>query len=450
MVPPQKIKTIQMRPPPNRGSRPERTGYMARFRRYGRFARALCLTTLALVVSQVAHAQQLGIAAVVNDEVISQVDLIARVDFQILASAQTPNADLRHKLAAQTLRGLIDEKLQLQEADEKKITVADDEVMQNLTDIEDQNKMPSGAIFELLDRNHIPHDTLLNQLKARIAWQRVVLRRLRLATSIGDDDIDEALDQMKDSIGKPESLVSEIFLAVDTPEAESEVQKTAQRLVQQARSGGDFAALARQFSDSAAAAVNGDLGWVRQKQLDAPLDAVLTDMQKDQVSDPISTTRGFYILKLVDRRNSIAGDPMQTEVKLSLITLPLPPSAKQSDVASQTDLARMIADTVNGCPDLDRAGKEAGGSGGAIPTHVGEIAPELRDIVLKQPIGKASEPVRTAQGIAVVMVCQRSANDGLPSRDAIRQNLMLQRLDAQSRRYLRDLREAAFIDIRQQ
>jgi peptidyl-prolyl cis-trans isomerase SurA len=428
---------------------------MARFRRFGRLALALSFATLAAPIAAltsshpVAAQETMRIIAVVNDEVISQVDLAARIDFQLVAAGQTPSNDARRKLAAQTLRALVDEKLQLQEAADKKITISDDEVAQNIADIEAQNKMTPGAIFEMLDGYRIPHETLLNQIKARLAWQRTVLRKLRLATSIGDDDIDEALAELRKSIGKPESLVSEIFLAVDTPDAEPDVLKTAQKIIAQARGGGNFASLARQYSDSAAAAVDGDLGWVREHQLDGPLDEALQTMRKDQISEPIRTTRGFYILKLRDRRTTEAADPAQAQVKLSQITLPLDPRANAAEIKSQNELARMIADSVAGCPDLDQAGKEVGSGAAAGSTvRLGEVDADLRDAVMKLPIGKASEPIRTAKGFTVVMVCQRIANDGLPSRESVRQNLMLQRLDAQSRRYLRDLREAAFIDIR--
>ena len=223
---------------------------------------ALLIATAMIVLSpRSAPAQEtLRIVAVVNDQVISALDLGARVDFEIIATGQKPTMELRRRLAGQVLRQLVDEKLQLQEADEKDIKISDEEIIAAVGGIEQDNHMPPGGIFQLLDQAHIPHDTVLTQLRARMAWQRAVMRKLRMSTQIGDDDIDDALAELRANIGKPESLVSEIFLNADNPELEDEVKRTAERLVGQARNGGNFGALARQFSDSATAAVEGDLG----------------------------------------------------------------------------------------------------------------------------------------------------------------------------------------------
>ena len=138
------------------------------------------------------------------------------------------------------------------------------------------------------------------------------------------------------------------------------------------------------------------------------------------------------------------------EVKLSQISFPLSPNASPDEVASQTQLAQQIGELVNGCPDLDNAGKEVGGTNAAndMSVHMGQLAPEIRAAITDLPLGKASAPIRGAAGISVLMVCQRS-NDGLPSREEVRQHIMLTKLDAQGRRYLRDLRQAAFVDVRQ-
>lgn len=412
---------------------------------------ALIATALMLLLPQPAPAQEtLRIVAVVNDQVISALDLGARVDFEIIATGQKPTMELRRRLAAQVLRQLVDEKLQLQEADEKDIKISDEEIIAAVGGIEQDNHMPAGGIFQLLDQAHIPHDTVLNQLRARMAWQRAVMRKLRMSTQIGDDDIDDALADLRANIGKPESQVSEIYLNADSPDAEEEAKKTADRLVAQARNGGNFGALARQFSDSATAAVEGDLGWVHPHQLDPVLDAALETMQKGDVSDPIKNGRGIYILKLRDRHIAQVVDPNTVEVKLSQISFPLSPNAAPDEVASQTQLAQQIGDTVTGCPDMDAAGKEAGGhdASTSLAVKMGELAPEIRAAITDLPLGKASAPVRSAAGITVVMVCQRS-NDGLPTREEVRQHIMLTKLDAQGRRYLRDLRQAAFVDVRQ-
>ncbi|MCK5622443.1 MAG: hypothetical protein KAJ11_09145, partial [Alphaproteobacteria bacterium] len=60
-----------------------------------------------------------------------------------------------------------------------------------------------------------------------------------------------------------------------------------------------------------------------------------------------------------------------------------------------------------------------------------------------------SQPLRGPNGIMLLMVCEREAETaGLPGRNQIKERLFREKLDLLARRYLRDLRRAAFLDIR--
>lgn len=422
----------------------------SRFQSIGRVFGLLGLFCFAALTPPANAADTLRIAAVVNDEVITVMDVIARADFQVIASGQQPSAESRRALVPQVLRQLIDERLQLQEMKTKNIEIPDEDVLAELAEIENSNKMAKGAILAVLDQANLPHETVLQQLRARLGWQRAVIRRMRLTTQISDEDIDDALVQLRESAGKPESLVSEIFVSIDNPELEAEARANADRLVKQAREGTAFGVLAREFSDGASAAAEGDIGWIRQKQLDPVLDAALSSLEPGQVSEPIRTARGFYILAVRERRIAAVVDPLTIEVKLSRIDLPLAPTASQAERDSQTLLAQQIAESVNGCPDFDLAGREMGGTPRQTrAVRMIDLPVEMREMVAALPVGKASAPLPGERGIEILMVCQRSGEDGLPSREQVRQRLTFQRLDAQGRRYLRDLRQAAFVDIRQ-
>ena len=73
----------------------------------------------------------------------------------------------------------------------------------------------------------------------------------------------------------------------------------------------------------------------------------------------------------------------------------------------------------------------------------------LREVVTPLKVGEASAPIRIEPGLLMLMVCVREdAPSNLPSREDIAENLLRQRLDVLARRYLRDLRRAAFVDVR--
>src|SRR5690606_11301270 len=114
---------------------------------------------------------------------------------------------------------------------------------------------------------------------------------------------DGYLSRLQNAKGKSEYRVAEIFLPVGENSPEADAQQLANRLVQEMNSGkADFFKLAQQFSGAAGAENGGDLGWVREGQLEPELDAALPGMQKGAVSNPVRTSDGYHILFLRDLR----------------------------------------------------------------------------------------------------------------------------------------------------
>jgi peptidyl-prolyl cis-trans isomerase SurA len=220
------------------------------------------LIVLATATSRPASAQDAGIAAIVNDEVISQADVENRVNL-VTASSNIPDTpDIRAKLQEQVLHQLIDEKLELQEAKKEGVSVSDDEVNHAFDDLGKQNHMPDGGLDKFLQQHHIDKSTLLDQLRAEIVWGRVVRERYAPQLTVSDSDIDDAIQQIEQHDKEPQNRVAEIYLPVDNPSQDAEVQAAANRLTDAIKHGARFIDVARQFSRSPSAADGGDLGWL--------------------------------------------------------------------------------------------------------------------------------------------------------------------------------------------
>ena len=399
-----------------------------------------------------ASAQEvLSIAAVVNDEVISILDLQARIKFAVESSGLTDSPDNRKRLKDQVLRGLIDEQLRIQEAKRLNIRVTEGEMRRAIASIEKQNNVPPGGLDMFLAARGIQRFTMESQIRASISWQKLVRRRLRPRVEIGDDEVDEALARFKANQGTAEVRVAEIFISVDSPEQEDKVRQVAERLVEQLRGGARFPALARQFSQSASAAVGGDLGWIQQGQLDEALDATLMEMKVGTLSAPIRTFGGYHILLLSDRRTILGADPAQTKVRLSQIVLALDKDAAAANIKAQTGLANSIAATAEDCADFDRLGKMSGSemSGTLGEVKIGDLPPALGKVVLRLEINQVSQPIRNDNGLLLLMLCDRTDPPSqMPAPERVKEQLLLQRVDLLARRYMRDLRNQAFVDLR--
>lgn len=413
--------------------------------------RRLCLVLLIGFLPAAAQAQQvLRIAAIVNDEVISAIDIGARLDLTILGMGQQPSPELARRLAPQIMRQLIDEKLQMQEAKARGVTIADAEIDAMIKDIEASNKMAPGTLTRMLAQNNVPLSTMQDQLRARAAWQRLIARKVRSTYQVSDEEVDEEIARLKENAGKPEYLVSDIFLTIDVNSDEQLVLGNARRLVDQVRGGANFAALARQFSEGTAAATSGDLGWVGPGQMEPAVEQALANMKPGDVSDPIRTLTGIHVLQLREKRAIAGPNPGKTLLKLSQVMLPLAPKADAAAVASQTQLAEQFGMVNTNCADFNEMAKMFGpGNGDMGNVTVGDLPAELRQAVASQPVGKATAPIRTPRGVTVLMVCARTDDEGDSNREAVRGQLMMARADGEARRYLRDLRALSNIDVRQ-
>ena len=393
----------------------------------------------------------LRIAAVVNDDVISQFDLAVRTRMVIVSSRLEDTPEIRRRLTRQVLRSLIDERLKMQEAKRLGVVVNEADVETQIAEIAKQNNMTLPEFEAVLERNGILRQTLVEQVRAEIAWAIVVQRRMRPSIAIGDDEIDEALALIADNQGKPEYRLSEIFLATDTPGQEEQVQQTAERLSEEVRQGADFAAVARQFSQSATAAAGGDLGWVRPGQLDPELDAAVAGMQRGQVAGPIRGIGGYYLLHLRDTRRTAVADPEDGRVSMKQVFIPLAADAPAEQVEAATVLARSVEERARSCDDMTRLGRETSPQSNSDlgVTAIRELPDALRGIALDLPIGQPSGPLRVASGVGVYMVCGRDLPaGGLPSRQEIGEQLIRERLEVLVRQNLRDLRRAAYVDLR--
>jgi peptidyl-prolyl cis-trans isomerase SurA len=92
-------------------------------------------------------------------------------------------------------------------------------------------------------------------------------------------------------------------------------------------------------------------------------------------------------------------------------------------------------------------GSKSSGDSGLI--RVGEMPQELRKVVLGLKVGEPSKPLPVEGGLRVLMVCERKdPPSNLPSRQDVARMLVEQKLELQARRFLRDLRQTAFVDIR--
>jgi len=392
-----------------------------------------------------------GIAAIVNDEPISHLDLDHRLRFTLLTAGLPDTAETRRRLIPDVVQGLIDERLKAQEGKRLGIKAEKAEVESILHRMESQSGMAPGGMKTYLEKVGIALGTLTERIETDILWRQIVTRRYRRGIRISDEEVDEHLARIRANAGKPQSLAAEIFIAVEDPAKEREAAVLAARLVEQVRGGVPFRAIAQNFSHSPSAAVGGDLGWVSAGQLEPAADQALAALQPGQITPPVRGENGYYVLLLRERRAGSAMTDSEPVLTLHQVLVPLPPNPTPVQVRVQLAQAESLVSNAKSCADMEQAAKASGSpmSGSLGTVKLSSLPAESRGLVENLPVNTPSQALQAKDAFIVMMVCKRE----VPTADAEQRQRVLnmlidERLQLGARQYLRDLRRAAFVDVR--
>ncbi len=404
-----------------------------------------------------------GVAATVNDTVISNYDVRQRVALFMATSGirQTPEA--LKQIRAQVLKQLETERLQLLEAEKNKVSVSAGEVDKAISNIMNDNHLSSDQLKTILSRSGVQMATLRAQIAAQIAWSKLVQDQLGDRVHVSSLDVDDELARLRAGANNPRYLVSEIFQAVDTPEQDAKVHKDMDDLEVQLQAGAPFAAVARQLSQNPTAAQGGDLGVVQEGQLPPEVDAVLKTMRPGQISQPIRSSGGYYIIMLREKQepeNAKIPDTVPQPsgppgtLPLVRITLPLGPNPSKDLVERGFRAAAALRSHIESCSN---AKEVASRLPGAIFNHypeqkLSDLSAQMQAAINQAEPGSATQPLASPVGIEVFVRCDKPVpkitSFHMPSRDQIEQQIYEEQITTLARQYLRDLRRDADVETK--
>ncbi len=392
-----------------------------------------------------------GVAALVNDDVISTYDLRQRAILLMVTSGVAPTAQNMPQIQQEALRSLIDEHLQMQELRRMEktqkfdIVASDKEVDQALSTLARQNNSDVNTLAEQFAKVGLQLKTLKEQIRVQISWQRMIDGRYGSRVRIGDDQVNQAMRRLEAAAGEPHYLVSEIFIDAARAGGMSQAVDGARQLITQIEQGAPFAPVARQFSNAPSAASGGDKGWVLAAELPNEVAKAVEEMRPGQLSEPIPVSDGVYIVQLRDKR---AGGGVMT-VSLKQAAVRLAADAPADEVEQARKSLESFAGSGATCADLEA---KAASYDGVVASDLGEssvedLSPEFRQPAETLALNTFSQPVRTSVGLHLLMVCDRKSSQAkLPNKKEIENRLFEEQLAMLSRRYLRDLRNSATID----
>jgi len=396
------------------------------------------LSIVAPSYAQTAH----GIAAVVNDDVITTYDLRQRSLFMMATQGIEPTDESKRQILAQAMRNLVDEKLQIQESRKYDQTISQEAVANGVQNIISRNGISVDEFAGRLAAAGISISTLQDQVRAEIAWQRIIGGLYGSRIRISDGQIDETLTRVSANADKPSYRVAEIYIEA-TPDigGMNGAMQGAEAMIEQLGQGVRFQILAQQFSSAPSAAKGGDIGWIREGELREEVNTVLMQMEKGQVSKPVPVPGGVYVVALADKKISTS----ETFYNLSQINYKI---SDQSELPAAKIALKAASAAAKSCDTLAQDVKDIEG---VATSDMGEIksadlTEDIINILSATNVGEVSTPMATGSSLISVMVCDRTVRgSGIPSRDEVENRLLSQQEAQASRRHLRNLRRKATI-----
>ena len=388
--------------------------------------------------------------AIVNGYVITGTDVAQRVALVTSASdAQVSDEELQ-RLRVQVLRNLIDETLKIQAATALEMRVERGQIQQTYDRLAAQN-FPDNPeqMGEYLGSIGSSPAALQRQIEGELAWDNLLRRNVNPFVNVAAEEVNDVLKRLEESRGTEEHRLGEIYLSA-TIENREAVLQNAQRIIQQLQGGGSFVAYARQFSEASTAAVGGDLGWIRLGQLPPALATAARNMQPGQLVGPIEIPGGFSIIYMIDRRQILTADPRDAILNLKQISITFEPGIDQASAEAKITEFNGYIQSLRGCADADNAQMAIGANVITNPQIQARQLPEqLQGLILNLQIGQTTPSFGSIEeGVRVLMVCGRDdpQDANAPTFASIERQIEDERINRRAQRYLRDLRNDAYIE----
>ncbi len=388
-----------------------------------------------------------GIVATVNDQIITGFDLRQRMLTVIAMSQVQPTEENIPAIQQQALQALIEERLQAQEiAKYETLIVTDEEVDQEITGMAQDAGVTPDQYMGFLAQGGIRPEQMRQQLRTEIGWRQLVGGRFNTRARVSRAQVEQALRQLSEAASRPQYLIGEIYIEASRVGGQQAAINGAEQLVAQMVQGAPFQAVARQFSAAPSAARGGDAGWIVQGTVQPALQTALDTLQVGQLSRPIAVEGGVYIIYMRDKRSGAA----TSLVTLRQAMIELPETAGEAEVAAATARLTALRPQLTCDNLLQRTSSEAGLLGSDLgEADVANLAPQFQQVARSAEVGTVSSPVRTPLGLHLVAVCGRRVGGAeVPSYREVEGRLQNQNLAMLARRYIRDLRADALIEVK--
>jgi peptidyl-prolyl cis-trans isomerase SurA len=246
------------------------------------------------------------IVARVNDLIITKSDYDRALD-ELNQEGRQRNETMQEMSTERRdlLRNLIDQQLWLSKGKELNVT-GETELVKKLDEIRKQYNLETIEDLEKAAKDQsVSFEDFKANIRNRIITEEVMRQEVGEHIQMTPGEVERYYEGHKQDYVQPESeRLAEILIptgpsGTDDPAKLAAAKAKADDIEARLHAGGDFAQLARSFSEGPMASEGGDLGQYKRGMLPKALEDQTFDLQTGQYTDPILTRQGYIILKVV-------------------------------------------------------------------------------------------------------------------------------------------------------
>lgn len=401
------------------------------------------------------------IVAVVNSEPITNNEvknLKLRLEKQLQPGVAAPSAQV---LTQQALNQLINEKAQLQQARDNGIRIDDAEIDQTELNIARQNQVSKEELYKRIISEGLSVSAFREQLRTQLMVSRLRERDVDNRARISDTDVEQFIQSQQ--AGKPvvsppvDINLAMILIAVPENSSEQEAAELkikAQQIVQRAKRGESFAALAQAFSQAPDKGANGgEMGLRTADRYPTLFIDSTQNLNKGEVSEPVRSGAGFHILKVLDKKQSEMSNTLILQTRARHILLRTGSELSEAAARNRLVTYKQRVQTGTDFADLARqfsqdGSASAGGDlGWASP---GQFVPEFEEVLARLQPGQISDPLISRFGAHLIQVMERrevplSVRE---QREMVRTQLREKKMEELYSAWVEELRGRAYVELR--
>ena len=280
--------------------------------------------TLAVAAAPASAVVVDGIAAVVNGEVITLLDLekASRIvlDERLRAAPAAERERLRHEVLAEILDQLVLVRIQSQLARQTGIQVSPAEVDTAIVNIREDNRMSEEVLARVLLERGMTQEDYRRDIEDQIRLSKLVQREIRAKVTATDGEVAAWFNVHRQDWYHPERVrIRHLLIPLPAAPSADEVEAARAKaiaLLDRFKGGAEFAALVRAETPKAAADADPVSGEITRGELFPALEAAVFELPVGGVSEPVQSPAGFHLVQVAEK--TPAYEPVLEDVRSSI------------------------------------------------------------------------------------------------------------------------------------